>query len=497
MVSSSDADARIVAETTLAGRYRLVRLIDRGGMAEVWEGKDEILDRPVAIKVLHPRLADDEQFQERFRLEAVAAARLAHPNVVGTFDTGLDDGVAYIVMELVAGRTLREVLRDEGPLPVARAVAIAAAVADALHYAHEAGIVHRDVKPANILIGNDGRVKVADFGIAKAATDQDLTQQGTLLGTAKYLAPEQVAGQPQDRRSDVYGLGVVLYEMLCGRAPFTGDTDMAIAYQHAHADPPKLRQLRPDVSRRLESVVLKAMAKAPEQRFATAADMRAALLNVPFEADEDDDDITTAMFVRDVPAPPARAVVGRSWVVPIVLAVIVVVVLGTVSYLFWQSSTGKRLLGSSNETKTTTPLAPLTVSTRVFDPPPGDGHEHDADLPKLTDGNPNTVWSTEHYDSPFGGSGKQGVGFMLVLNNPRKLGHLQIQSPTKGWTASVYVAPTAKSDLPQWGAPVASHVVNGTTTFDLRGRTGGAVLVWITDLGRNQSVTVGEATLST
>ncbi|SRR5581483_11723314 len=498
MVSSSDADARIVAETTLAGRYRLVRLIDRGGMAEVWEGKDEILDRPVAIKVLHPRLAGDEQFQERFRLEAVAAARLAHPNVVATFDTGMDDGVAFIVMELVVGRTLREVLREEGPLPVAKAVAIAAAVADALHYAHEAGVVHRDVKPGNILIGSDGRVKVADFGIAKAATDQDLTQQGALLGTAKYLAPEQVAGQPQDRRADVYGLGVVLYEMLTGRAPFTGDTDMAVAYQHAHADPPKLRQLRPDVSRRLEGIVLKAMAKAPEQRFATAADMRTALLSVPFDDDEhDDDDLTTAMFVRDVPPPPAHAAVRRSWVVPVVLAVIVVVVLGTVSYLFWQSSTGQRLLGGSSPTKAAAPAVPVVVTPRVFDPPPGDGHEHDADLPKLVDGDPNTVWSTEHYDSPFGANTKPGVGFVLVLNNSRKLGHLEIQSPTKGWSASVYVATDAKPELAQWGAPVASHVVNGTTTFDLRGRTGGAVLVWITDLGRNQSVTVGEATITT
>src|SRR5438270_2396396 len=282
------SDARIVAETILAGRYRLVRLIDRGGMAEVWEGRDEILDRPVAIKCLNPSLSGDAQFHQRFRLEAVAAARLAHPNIVATFDTGLDDGVAYIVMELVAGRTLRQVLHDEDPLPIPKAVAIAAAVADALHYAHQAGIVHRDVKPGNILVGDDGRVKVADFGIAKAATDGDLTDAGTLLGTAKYLAPEQLDGRPQDRRSDVYGLGVVLYEMLSGRPPFTGETDMAVAFQHAHAEPTRVRELRPDVSRQLEGVVLKAMAKAPEQRFATAADLRHALLAVPLDHDEDD-----------------------------------------------------------------------------------------------------------------------------------------------------------------------------------------------------------------
>src|SRR2546423_1930254 len=163
------SDARIVAETILAGRYRLVRLIDRGGMAEVWEGRDEILDRPVAVKVLHPKLAGNEEFQERFRLEAVPPARLPHPTLVSTYDTGLDDDVAYIVMELVPGRPLREILRREGPLSPAQAVTIAAAVADALDAAHRAGIVHRDVKPGNILVTDDGRVKVADFGIAKAA----------------------------------------------------------------------------------------------------------------------------------------------------------------------------------------------------------------------------------------------------------------------------------------------------------------------------------------
>jgi hypothetical protein len=179
-----------------------------------------------------------------------------------------------------------------------------------------------------------------------------------------------------------------------------------------------------------------------------------------------------------------------------VLAVVIVVVLGTVAYLFWESNTGKHLLSGTNQTKTTTPAAPLAPTASVFDPPPGDGHEHDSDLPKLTDGDPNTVWSTEHYDSPLGGSGKQGVGFVLVLGNPQKLTHLQIQSPTRGWTASVYVAASPKTALTQWGSPVATHVVNGTTTFELHGRSGGAVLVWITDLGSNQSVSVGEATLA-
>jgi serine/threonine-protein kinase len=489
------SDARIVAETILAGRYRLVRLIDRGGMAEVWEGRDEILDRPVAIKVLHPRLVGDQQFQERFRLEAVAAARLAHPNVVSTFDTGFDGGVSYIVMELVAGRTLRDLLRAERPLPVARAVAIAAAVADALHYAHEAGIVHRDVKPGNILVGDDGRVKVADFGIAKAATDRDLTEAGVLLGTAKYLAPEQVDGRPQDRRSDVYGLGVVLYEMLCGRPPFTGDSDMAVAFQHAHADPPRPRQLRPDIPRRLEGVVLKAIAKAPEQRFTSAAELRQALLAVPLDHDEDDDDITTALFVRDVQAPARAEPIRRTWIVPAVFFAVLVLVLGTVGYLFLsRSNTGRNLIGSSG-TRAPSAQPAQIVGADAFDPQ-GDGIEHNADLPKLFDGNPATAWSTEHYDAGLRGVPQQGVGFVLLLKGTHRLGHLQVTSPNRGWTASVYVADGPKANLQQWGAQVGSHVVDGTASFDLHARQGGAVLFWITDLGGNQSVSVSEVRLT-
>ena len=484
------SDARIVAETILAGRYRLVRLIDRGGMAEVWEGRDEVLDRPVAVKVLHPQLAGDEEFQERFRREAVAAARLAHPNIVAIFDTGIDGDVAYIIMELVPGRPLRDMLRANGQLPVMRAVAIAAAVADALDYAHQAGIVHRDVKPGNILVGDDGRVKVTDFGIAKAAAGHDLTEAGTMLGTAKYLAPEQVAGKPQDRRSDVYGLGVVLYEMLCGRAPFVGDNDMAVVYQHAHADATRPRQLRPDIPRRLEAVILKAMAKAPEQRYATAGDMRRALLAVRLDHDDgDDEDITTTLYVRDA---PSFSQTERSWLVPVVLIVVLAVVLGTVGYLFSRSHTGRDLLGNSGA------AAPLSQPVRITDvrafDPQGDGHEHDADLPKIVDGDPATAWSTEHYDrGGLRGAGKQGVGVVLVLHGVPRLGHLQLASPSQQWTASIYVANSASPDLPGWGKPVVSHTVNGTTSFDLRNHSAGAVLVWITDLGTNQSVSISEA----
>ncbi|MET0159030.1 MAG: protein kinase, partial [Acidimicrobiales bacterium] len=219
--------------TLLAGRYRFERRIAVGGMAEVWEAVDQVLDRPVAIKVLHPHLAGDQNFVDRFRREAIAAARLTHPSIVAIYDTHSSDGDEAIVMELVRGISLRKHLDDHGPLPAGEAVDIGARVAEALESAHRAGLVHRDIKPANILLCDDKRVMVADFGIAKL-TDADHTSEGTVLGTAKYLAPEQVSGTAVDARTDLYSLGIVLYEMVCGRVPFSGDTDTATVLARLH-----------------------------------------------------------------------------------------------------------------------------------------------------------------------------------------------------------------------------------------------------------------------
>lgn len=489
---------RTDAEQILDGRYRLVRSLARGGMAEVWQGRDEILGRPVAVKVLHAHLAADASFLERFRREAIAAARLAHPNVVATFDTGVDDGVAYIVMELVGGQTLRQLLADRGPLSPQRTIGIAAQVADALSYAHAAGIVHRDIKPANILLCDDDRVKVTDFGIAKAALPDDpaafgpdLTQSGAIVGTAKYLSPEQVNGDRVDGRTDVYALGVVLYETICGRPPFAGGTDMAIALQHLSATPRSPRQVRAGIPRSLDAIVLRAMAKSPEARYATAAELESALLSVQLGPED------TVVDARPEPAPPAAgmptfAQSERSWLVPVVLIVVLAVTLGVVGVLFARTDTGRNLFGSTGGAAD---KGPVVIRTALaFDPPPGSGHEHDEELANLHDGNPSTTWSSERYtDNHFGGL-KDGVGFVVEADRPSRLGTLEVDSTTRGWAAQVYVSDTPKASVEQWGAVVTSKDgVNGDATFDLRGRQGGAVLVWITDLGQgNNSITVSD-----
>src|SRR6478752_840519 len=256
----------------LGGRYRLERVIARGGMGTVWEADDPLLARHIAIKTLDAAIGMDESIRARFRREAVTAAAVTHPNIVATYDTGEDDGVAYIVMELVHGITLRQLIDRDGAVPVDDAAAIAYQVADALAVAHARGLVHRDVKPGNVLVQPDGRAKVTDFGIAKAADsgDDELTRTGMVVGTARYLAPEQVDGRVVDERVDIYSLGLVLYEMLCGKAPFEADTDIATAVARLTAPPRPISLECPAVSPALEHVIDRALTKDPADRWPSA-----------------------------------------------------------------------------------------------------------------------------------------------------------------------------------------------------------------------------------
>lgn len=261
----------------LNGRYRLDEPIGEGGMAVVYRGYDLVLDRPVAIKVLRGQFAADASFLRRFEREAQAAARLSHPNIVSVYDVGRDDGTRYIVMEYVPGKTLKQLILEHAPFSLDEAIHIVRQVAAALDYAHQHGLVHRDIKPQNILVDERGFVKVTDFGIAKGLTDVSLTEAGFGMGTVHYVSPEQARGEPATPASDIYALGVVLYEMLTGRLPFDADNPIGLAMQHVHEAPPPPRQFNSNIPPAVEAIILRALAKDPRQRFPTAGALAQAL----------------------------------------------------------------------------------------------------------------------------------------------------------------------------------------------------------------------------
>jgi serine/threonine protein kinase len=490
--------------TVLTGRYRLDAQLASGGMAQVWRGTDEVLRRSVAVKILHPHLAADETFVARFRQEAIAVAKLSHPAIVSVYDTCSDNGVQAIVMELVRGQTLRHRL-DAGSLEPWLAANVAAQVAGALDVAHQSGLVHRDIKPANILISEDGRVKVGDFGIAKAAEANDLTQEGSFIGTAKYLAPEQVEGGGVDGRTDLYSLGVVLYEMLCGRVPFEGDSSSATALARLHQDPRRPRLVRADIPAELEAVTMTLLEREPDRRYPNATAARSALLEAvgtELPPVEDPTTTITPLPLAPPPAPPAppgpydstrvgTSTTDRNWVLPSLLVALAAASLIIAIVLI--SRSGNAIFGDdpadSEEPEQAEPVDIPIVNAKDFDPLGDDKVEYPHAVGNVFDKQPVTFWQTEHYGKATPLFNKDGVGIYVSLASTADLQELKLTSDSKDWIMDVYVmdgTPDPNGDLDDWGSPVA-HVDKGTAgenTIPLAdGTRGEAVLLWFTGVG--------------
>jgi hypothetical protein len=478
-------------------------------MASVWKAQDSLLARQVAVKTLHPELAVDDSLRARFRNEAIAVASLAHPDIVATYDTGEDDGVAYFVMELVDGPNLRVLLDERGELSVAEAVRIARGVAAALDHAHRNRIVHRDIKPANVLVPPQGPVKVTDFGIAKAEGAGDLTRAGTVVGTARYLAPEQVQAAPVDARTDVYAVGLLLFEMLAGHSPFQGDTDMEAALARLTVAPPPLRALRPEVPPALEAITTRCLALAPENRFPDAHTLLAALDEL---ADDSDDDggrgltgITRAPKAAPPKAPaakapppprgapprrPARRQRGSSSWVWAFVGVLILVAGAIAGFLVVEAARDDGAGGSGSNA---TGVSPQVVNASDFDPE-GDETEHPETTDAAVDGDATTAWTTERYDSTAFGGLKSGVGLRLDLARAADVSSVELDTEEGGWSAEVYVTDAPGDSLAAWGSPAGSVEDAGSKERIELGDTasGSSVLLWFTRLPTSGIVAVDE-----
>ncbi len=473
----------------IADRYELEELVGTGGMSTVYRARDRLLERQVAIKILHEHYSRDESYVERFRREARAAAKLSHPNIVTVIDRGEAGGRQFIVFEFVDGQNLKQLIAGRGRLPVRNALELGIEVARALSFAHAQGLVHRDVKPQNVLLGN-GDVKVTDFGIARSLdVSIGLTQTGTVLGTGEYISPEQATGRQVDARTDVYSLGVVLYELLAGEPPYSADSFVAVAMRHVNDPVPSISLARPDVPLRIDAALQRAMAKDPDDRFQSMSDFVVELGNCLSGLGDEDAERTviSAPAVRPRARPVRRR---RRRFSPIIALIVLIAALGVGAGAYYlvrdSGSNGGGGDGGGGGTQV------HLVASNAYDPH-GDGQEHDEEVANATDGDESTYWETERYDSVDFGGLKDGVGIVVDAGRPVKLGSLSIVSDTPGYTARIEAG--ASSNGP-FNAVSPSQTVGGRTTFSLSvDEPQRYYLVWITRLASGYARThVNEVT---
>jgi serine/threonine-protein kinase len=470
--------------TVLSGRYRLEAKLGSGGMSTVYLARDETLDRPIAVKVMHREMSEQPEQLERFRQEARAVAKLSHPNVVSVIDAGEDGGHPYIVFEYVRGETLKQRIARVGALDTQEAIAYAIEIARGLSVAHARHMVHRDIKPQNVLIDDEGRAKLTDFGISRQLEQDGMTATGRVLGTTDYVAPEQAMGRAVDPRSDIYSLGVVLYEMLVGQVPFQADSQVGVAMKHVNEELPDVQRRRPEVSAATALVVERATAKDPGERYQEIGELIDDL-ETALEVEVARAGSTTgeATSVLEAVPPPKRKLSGRarwSWAAIVGLLLVAGATLLVVQLI----SDGVIGGGGADEGKG----RPVAISSATDYDPQGDEEEIGSKVGLAADGDPTgTAWETEHYDSDVFEGTKSGpnpgVGVYVTTGSPATPNRMKVRTPTPGWSAEVYAAPAGPpSELSGWGEPVGEATeADSTEEIPLRvGQPSTYFLLWFT-----------------
>jgi tRNA A-37 threonylcarbamoyl transferase component Bud32 len=488
--------------TLLSARYRLEARIGHGGMSTVYRAFDTVLERQVAIKLMHREIASDSDQLERFRREARAVAQLNHPHIVTVIDAGEDDGTPYIVLEYVEGETLKDRIRRNGRLPIVEALAYAIEVARALGAAHERAIVHRDVKPQNVLVDAEGSAKVTDFGIARTLTEEGLTADGRVLGTTDYVSPEQALGHPVTGQSDLYSVGIVLFEMLTGDVPFKGENQVAVAMKHVREELPDVRTLRPEVSAALAAVLDRATDKDLARRYPDAgslvADLEDVLAIETSRAGHVSGEATAVL--RTLPGATRRRLPWRMRVPRVVVALLLVLAAGGVVAAFLLArDNAERGTRPPNVTPSTPDLEVVSLrsgAATAFDPF-GDQTEHDTEAAAAIDDDSSSTWSTETYEN--GVLGKQGVGLYVDAAPGIAARAMELRSPTPGWSGAVYAAEAGppEDSLQGWTKVATLTDVKRTqqVSLDTAGTAFRYYLVWVTELPEDGVVEISDLAL--